>query len=308
MELGNVAETVEVSSAVVQVDTSTSTLSEVVDRSRIVELPLNGRDVIRLTLLVPGVSVLSVSTETTKAIPGALRLSTGGSVMGQIAFKLDGVTNTDFYYQDNQTFPFPDALQEFSIQTNNYTAVQGNNAGGIVNVVTRSGTNELHGGVFGFVRNRVFNARNTFASTADFLKRGQYGVFGGGPVRLPHYDGRNKTFYFLGWQGTTIRTTTLGLTGFSPTFDQRAGNFNTCGGPCNKILIDPTTAKPFANNQIPVNRFDPAAVNLLKYLPGIGGTGFVSFGRQFSKSRPGCRKGRPPADRKRPLVRTILPE
>ncbi len=122
-----------------------------------------------------------------------------------MAFKLDGVSNTDFYFQDNQTFPFPDAVQEFSIQTSNYTAAQGNNAGAMVNVVTRSGTNEFHGGVFEFLRNRVFNARNTFASQRDFLKRNQYGAFVGGPVKLPGYHGRNKTFFFSGWQGTRIR-------------------------------------------------------------------------------------------------------
>src|SRR5262249_32776928 len=118
----------EVLETPVQVDTTTSTFKEVVDHSRIVELPLNGRDAARLASLVPGTAVVSVSTETGKSIPGGLRLSSNGAQGRQVAFRLDGVSNTDFYFQENQTFPFPDALQEFSIQSSNYSAAYGNNA------------------------------------------------------------------------------------------------------------------------------------------------------------------------------------
>src|SRR5499426_3263814 len=232
LEVGVVTETVQVEGAAVQVDTSTSTLKEVVDRARIAELPLNGRDAARLTTLVAGTVIDTVSTETGKSIPGGLRLSSNGAQARQVAFKLDGVSNTDFYFQENQTFPFPDALQEFSIQTSNYSAAQGNNAGAVVNVVTRSGTNDLHGGAFEFARNRVFNARNFFAKERDFLKRNQFGAFGGGPVRLPGYDGRNRTFFHMGWQGTRIRNLASSLTAFAPTIDERRGDFTTCGAPC----------------------------------------------------------------------------
>src|SRR5262249_24573832 len=101
----------EVLETPVQVDTTTSTIKEVVDHSRIVELPLNGRDAARLASLVPGTAVVSVSTETGKSIPGGLRLSSNGAQGRQVAFRLDGVSNTDFYFQENQTFPFPDALR-----------------------------------------------------------------------------------------------------------------------------------------------------------------------------------------------------
>jgi hypothetical protein len=198
LEVGSVTETVTISGAAIQVNTTTSTLSEVVDNARMVELPLNGRDAARLASLVPGIQIISVSSESGKSVPGGLQLSSNGTRNQQVAYKLDGATNTDTYFQENQSFPFPDALQEFSIQTSNYSAAQGNNAGAVVNVVTRSGTNDIHGGAFEFVRNRVFNARNTFAADRDFLKRHQFGVFGGGPIVLPGYDGRNKTFFFMG--------------------------------------------------------------------------------------------------------------
>jgi Carboxypeptidase regulatory-like domain len=277
LEVGAVTETVNVSGAAVQVNTTSSTLSEVVDNARIVDLVLNGRDVATLATVVPGMTVASVSTETGKSIPGGLRLSSNGTQSRQVAFKLDGVSNTDFYFQDNQTFPFPDAVQEFSIQTSNYTAAQGNNAGAMVNVVTRSGTNEFHGGVFEFLRNRVLNARNTFASQRDFLKRNQYGAFVGGPVKLPGYDGRNKTFFFTGWQGTRIRNRANDVTASAPTTAQRNGDFGST------VIRDPATGQPFPNNQIPVSRFDPASASVLKFIPDGGSTGRIVFGRNIGQ-------------------------
>jgi hypothetical protein len=290
MEVGQVTETVRVEGAAVQVDTSTSTLSEVVDHARIVELPLNGRDAAQLATLVPGTFVISVSNETGKSLPGGLTLSSNGSRADQVSFRLDGVTNTDSYFQENQSFPFPDALQEFSIQTSNYSAAQGNNAGATVNVVTRSGTNQLHGGAFEFVRNRVFNARNTFSPTQDFLKRNQFGVYGGGPVRVPGYDGRNKSFFFLGWQGTRIRNVANSLSTFAPTAAHRQGDFSAfldAANPDNSLrrvvqLRDPLGGGFFPNNQIPVSRFDPAAVKVNTYIPAVGGNGFTVIGRPIN--------------------------
>ncbi len=280
LEVGSVTETVTVAGAVVQVDTSTSTLSEVVDNARILEMPLNGRDVARLSTLVPGAVLISVSTESGKSIPGGLRLSTNGSRRYQVTWKLDGNTNSDIYYEENQTFPFPDAVQEFSIQTSNYSAAQGNNNGGVVNVLTRSGTNGFHGGAFEFVRNRKFNARNTFNVDRDFLKRNQFGAFGGGPMRLPGYDGRNKTFFFMGWQGTRIRNLGTTLATFGPTIDQRRGDFTSCGGSCDRVaaLRDPLGGT-FPNKQIPTSRFDPASVKVNTYIPAVGGDGLARISR-----------------------------
>ena len=267
IELGTLAETVTVAGESPTVDVSSATLAEVVDSKRIVELPLNGRDAATLSTLVPGMVLTTVDRESGKTIPGALRLSTNGTESRQVSFRLDGTSHTDPYYQQNQPFPFPDALQEFSIQTSNYSAAQGNSAGAVVNAVTRSGTNELHGGAFGYLRDRKFVEKNFFAPEKDFLKRKQYGGFLGGPIL------RNKMFFFAGWQGTTIDNRGSNLVQFGPTNDQRNGNFATCGTACNRVLTDPTTGQPFANNQIPVARFDPASLNVLKFLPALTGDG-----------------------------------
>ena len=273
LAVGAIAETVTVSGESPTVDLTTATLSEVVDSKRIVELPLNGRDAATLSTLVPGMVLTTVDRESGKTIPGALRMSTNGTESRQVSFRLDGTSHSDPYYQQNQPFPFPDALQEFSIQTSNYSAAQGNSAGAVVNAITRSGTNNLHGGAFGYLRDRKFIARNYFNPEKDFLKRKQYGGFAGGPIV------HNKTFFFVGWQGTSIANRGANLVQFAPTNDERNGNFTTCGAACNRPLTDPLTGQPFPNNQIPVSRFDPAAVNVLRFLPQVGGDGLVQVPR-----------------------------
>ena len=265
LELGELSETVTVAGEAATVDITPSTISEVVDSKRIVELPLNGRDAARLSMLVSGMVVTEVNQESGKTIPGALRLSTNGTESRQASFRLDGTNHTDSYFQQNQPFPFPDALQEFSIQTSNYSAAQGASAGAVVNAVTRSGTNNFHGGAFGYARDRTFNSKNFFLPERDFLKRKQYGGYAGGPIM------RNKLFFFAGWQGTTIQNVGGTLNKTVPTTAMRAGDFSAIATP----LRDPNGGV-FPNNQIPVGRFDPAPVNVMKYLPvgpgnGVGG-------------------------------------
>jgi hypothetical protein len=274
--VGTLAETVTVSGESPVVDVSSATLSTVVDSKRIVELPLNGRDAAMLSTQVSGMVLTAIDQESGKTIPGALRLSTNGTESRQVSFRLDGTSHTDPYFQQNQPFPFPDALQEFSIQTSNYSAAQGNSAGAVVNAVTRSGTNDFHGGTFGYLRDNTFNARNYFSPTKDFLKRKQYGGYGGGPIQ------HNKTFFFGGWQGTSIENVGSTLVQFLPTIDERNGNFSTCGTACNVQLKDPLGGV-FANNQIPVSRFDPAALNVLKFLPQVGGDGRVQVPRRIGQ-------------------------
>src|SRR6266540_7320828 len=271
IELGTLAETVTVSGESPTVDVTSATISEVVDSKRIGELPLNGRDAARLSTLVPGMVLTVVDQESGKTIPGALRMSTNGTESRQVSFRLDGTSHTDPYFQQNQPFPFPDALQEFSIQTSNYSAAQGNSAGAVVNAVTRSGTNEFHGGVFGYLRDRTFNARNFFSAEKDFLKRRQQGGFLGGPIQ------HNKTFFFVGWQGTDLQNVGTTKTATVPTAEQRAGNFGSA------TVRDPLTGQPFPNNQIPVSRFDPASVNVLKYMPIPGADGRISIPRTIGQ-------------------------
>src|SRR5258706_6484109 len=186
IEVGILAETVTVSGQSPTVDVTSSALSEVVDSKRIVELPLNGRDPAKLSTLVAGMVLTAVDQESGKTIPGALRLSTNGTEARQVSFRLDGTSHTDPYFQQNQPFPFPDALQEFSIQSSNYSAAPANSAGAGVNAVTRSGTNAYHGGTFGYVRDGKWNSRNFFSPTKDFLKRKQYGGYAGGPIKHNH--------------------------------------------------------------------------------------------------------------------------
>jgi hypothetical protein len=243
-----------------QVDISSATIAEVVDHARIVELPIAGREVARLQTLVAGTIVNSISGETAKSLPGAVRISANGAGDRQNAYRLDGASNTDPYFQENQSFPFPDALQEFSIQTSNYSAAYGNNAGAVVNVVTRSGTNSFHGGAFEFFRDRRFNAKNFFAAQKDSLKRNQYGGFAGGPIR------RNSTFFFAGWQRTRITNLASEASAFVPTVAQRNGDFSQCVPACPQ-LYHPDTGQPFPNNQIPVAMFDPSSAKVLAALP-----------------------------------------
>ena len=218
LRLGGTIETVTVTGAELQVDTATSTLKQVIEQQRLVELPLNGRNAAQLTLLVPGALNSpggGADQGTTKTFPGAVTISANGARQNMISYQLDGGNYVDEYTNVNQPFPFPDALQEFSVQTSNYSAEYGQNAGAVVNVITKSGTNNFHGDVFEFLRNAVFNARNFFAPLTtksatgaivptkdmgrDQLKRNQFGGTIGGPII------HDKTFFFAGFQATRLR-------------------------------------------------------------------------------------------------------
>src|SRR5207249_1817468 len=209
LKLGSTTETVTVLSDALQVDTSTSTLKQVIEERRIADLPLNGRNAAQLTLLVAG-AVNSpnggADQGETKTCPGGVTFSANGSRQNTISYQLDGGNYVDEYTNVNQPFPFPDALQEFSVQTTNYSAEYGSNAGGVVNVITKSGTNKFHGDAFEFNRNPAFNAQNYFATPTppDRIKRNQFGGTLGGPII------HDKTFVFGGYQRTEFRNPVLG--------------------------------------------------------------------------------------------------
>ncbi len=290
MSLQQSSQTIIVEAPPPQVDTTTATLSEVVDQRRIVELPLNGRNAASLALISPGTVLAPASADegNSKTFPAAITISANGSRQNQASFRLDGANNNDIYTNVNQPFPFPDAVQEFSVQTSNYSARYGGNAGGVVNVVTKSGTNILHGGLFEFNRNAVFNARNYFANKRDTIKRNQFGGSLGGPLTIPGvYHGKDKTFFFVGYQGTRIRDSGLGKSSYVPTAANLSGDFASLldaadpNNPLRKriVITDPLNGGvPFANNQIPVSRFDKAAVALTKFLPITPGNGQTFYG------------------------------
>jgi len=244
MKLGTVAQAVTVEGNALQVDTATSTIRQVIEQKRLVELPLNGRNAAQLSLLVPGVVEATnggADQGQTKTFPGAVTFSANGARQDMISYQLDGGNYLDEYTNVNQPFPFPDALQEFSVQTSNYTAEYGQNAGAVVNVITKSGTNNFHGDVFEFLRNAVFNARNFFAPLTqngvptkdkgrDQLKRNQFGGTIGGPII------HDKTFFFAGFQGTRLRN--LGNPTNATVPSQADIDAFTAGGG----VIDPTVA------------------------------------------------------------------
>src|ERR1035438_4970987 len=283
LELGATSDTVTVEAAASQVDTSTASLRQVVDSARIIDLPLNGRNAATLTTLVAGAVIAPANDSdegATKTFPVAVTVSINGGHGNQTSYSLDGVPNTDFLSNINLPFPMPDALQEFSVQTNNYSAEYGQNVGGVVNIITRSGSNSFHGDAFGFLRNAVFNARNFFSATRDPLKRDQYGASLGGPAI------RNKLFFFFGYQGTRIRSQQGGLSAFVPTAADLSGDFSaflSASDPNNPLrravpIKDPTTNLPFPGNLIPTSEFDPASIKMTTtWLPPATGNGLIFY-------------------------------
>ena len=272
------------------VNTTTATLNEVVDTRRIVDLPLDGRNAASLALITAG-TLLAPNADgadqgNTKTFPTAVLVNSNGARQNQTSYRLDGANNTDIYTNVNQPFPNPDSIQEFSVQTSNYSAKYGGNAGGVVNIVTKSGTNDLHGSAYEFVRNADFNARNFFAAKRDPLKRNQFGGAFGGPVDIPAvYNGKNKTFFFVSYEGTRIHTIGSTSSEYVPTQADLNGDFSaylTASNPANAVgkattIVDPLTGTPFPNNQIPVSRFDPASLAFTKYLPAGVGSGLTFY-------------------------------
>jgi Carboxypeptidase regulatory-like domain/TonB-dependent Receptor Plug Domain len=275
LQVGDVAQTVEVSGAAQTVDTESITLKNVVDQQRIENLPLNGRNPTQLMQLVPGVQadLLNANVTSGTTYPGVTPVSVNGGRANTTNYILDGAQNNDHYSNAPNPMPNPDALQEFSVQTNTFSAEFGRNVGGIVNAVTRSGTNDLHGTGFEYVRNNALNAANFFAPIKsdgtkqdDGLKRNQFGATLGGPVVLPKiYNGRNRTFFFFSYQGTTIRQAPSKAEQQVPTNEQRAGDFSALG----HAITDPFQGgAPYPNNKIPASEFSPISMAVLNsYIP-----------------------------------------
>lgn len=264
VQIGAATETVSVEANAELVETRAGALSKVITQQNIIELPLNGRNAAALVLLAPGTADLNAGnsrgrgdTQQTATYPGAQSISSNGARADDINYNLDGGSNQDHYTNVNNPFPNPDAVEEFSVQTNSYSAEYGRGAGAIVNVVTKSGTNQLHGSAFEFLRNGDLNARNFFAPTHDFLKRNQFGGSAGGPVK------KDRLFFFGTYQGTTLRNVSLGNTATVLTNAQRQGDFSGLS----RQLIDPATGQPLPGNIIPAGRIDPVAAKLLPYVP-----------------------------------------
>ncbi|MGP8247301.1 MAG: carboxypeptidase regulatory-like domain-containing protein, partial [Bryobacteraceae bacterium] len=197
LEVGLVSEHVTVAASAAMVETQQTSVSQVVDQQRMVDLPLNGRQATQLILL-SGAATTTPSGDmiSTKNYPSSTTMSIAGGQGNGTNYLMDGADNNDPWSSVNLPFPFPDALQEFSVENSSLNARYGVHPGGVVNAVTKSGTNAFHGSLFEFLRNGDANARNFFAASQDTLRRNQFGGTVGGPVR------KDKLFFFFGYQGT----------------------------------------------------------------------------------------------------------
>lgn len=253
LTVGALAQAVTVRSSAPLIDAQSATIHRVVSHETIVNLPLNGRDVTQLLTLQGGV----IQTESSSGVVGNGFVVNGSRNTG-VYMSLDGGMDINSYQNFTGELPNPDAIQEFGIQTNNFSAKYGNATGAVVSVVTKSGTNQFHGSAFEFVRNgALFDARNFFQASTDSLKRNQFGGTFGGPIL------KNRLFFFFSTQDTTIRSNPVLTHVFLPTAAERTGDFSAI----TKKIINPNTGEAFSGNQIPASLLSPVSLAFLKVLP-----------------------------------------
>ncbi len=248
-------------------NTESATLSQVISNEQIVDLPLNGRSFHELARLTPGVALLPPAGNSQLVRPEIVNGNIMGGVSGrQTRFLLDGVDITEEHQGGTWIQTSVDALQEFSVQQNAYSA-EFHGAGGTFNVVTKSGTNRVRGSAFEFLRNDAFDAKNFFAQTKEKLERNQFGGTFGGPVVVPGvHDGRGKTFFFASYEGQR-RSSGVVDVAVVPSAAQRAGNFQGLAPIFDPVTTSGTTRARFADNIIPSARIAPAAAFFLRYIP-----------------------------------------
>jgi len=263
LQVGAVTEVVTVQAEAELIQTRTAAAGQLVDEKRIVELPLNGRRPERLVYLAAGTIDLGRNNCQIcghgGVYPGEETAGVNGAGIYQVNFQLDGTSHNDTYINVSLPFPNPDSVQEFNLQASNFTAEYGNAGGGIVNIITRSGTNGIHGSAFHFLRNGKLNARQFFAPKQDLLKRNQFGGSLGGPIL------KDKLFYFGTFQGTRLRNTPAGIISFVPTAEERNGDFS--GLLPGRQLIDPVSRAAVPGNRIPASRINAVSKYFLNKIP-----------------------------------------
>jgi hypothetical protein len=291
LEVGQLTEVVNVTAEIARVQTEDSSLGTVVERKRIEDLPLNGRHVFNLVKIVGGVNPRSNATDGFAEISNQgfsqMRVN-GGPAYGN-QFNMDGVSNAAAVHNEISVVPMVDSVEEFRVETNALKAEFGQTAGGVVNVVTKSGTNEFHGSLYEFFRNDALDARNAFSTQPDprtgrlkqVLRYNQFGGTVGGPVLIPKlYNGKNRTFFFAGYEQWRWRSTGSPRIGSVATEQQRGGDFTrTLDARGNLIpLFDPATTRanpagsgfvrdPLPGNIVPRNRMDPLSLRVLAFMP-----------------------------------------
>jgi hypothetical protein len=292
MMLGSTSESVTVEGEAPLLDTESSTVGTVVEQRKANELPLNGRNVFNLIVLAPSVIPQGSSTGTPVGVNpfGWNNYQVSGSFGNQSAEYLDGQPLNIGYINLPILIPTQDSIQEFKVQTSNLGAEWGKFAGGVTNLSTKGGTNSLHGEAYEYLRNRIFNANDFFLNSAGQPRppwvQNQFGVEVGGPLHLPHYNGRNRTFWFASWEGFRLRTGEP-FTATVPTSDERTGDFSAistqimdpCAGSINAQGACPgsnAVPVPFAQNMIPQDRISPTSKALLYLWPVPNAPGVVT--------------------------------
>jgi len=247
LRLGDASQGLEVDALPELLQANRGTVSFLVEQKKVVTLPLDGRNFVPLIALAPGVNLP----------PGSLLPRINGSRPRVSEYIYDGISVMQPEPGQVAFYPIIDAIEEFRIDTNSYSAEYGRSNGGVVMVNLKSGSNELHGSIFEFFRNEKLNARNLFASGGDRprFRRNQFGFVMGGPTQ------KNKTFFFADWQGTRLNPGVVRLSTV-PTAAQKMGVFANS-------IFDPATGRtmPFAGNAIPLSRFDRAALAVVERYP-----------------------------------------
>ncbi len=301
LEVGSVTQTVEVTAQTPLLQPATSSLGQVVGSQNIENLPLVGRNTLALVELTPGTQPLGafggVPAQTNAYNQGFF--SVGGSQVLTNSTLIDGIPADQALFNAPAFVPSPDDVQEFKVQTADLPAEFGRTGGAVVNIVTKSGTNQLHGTIYEYFRNSVLNANNFFTNRAGkpipFSNMNQFGVAGGGPVVLPHiYNGRNKTFWFFNYEGLRDREGQTLLTTV-PTPTQLNGDFSQTFNSSGSLvtIYDPLTTRPdpanpgqyirdaFLGNIIPPDRIDPVSAKVRTYWPSPNTAGTASGANNF---------------------------
>ena len=292
MAVGEVTQTVEVTGEIPLLQSETSSLGQVVEERKANELPLNGRNVFNLIELAPSVVPQGSASGTPVGENpfGWGNYQVNGSFGNESAEYLDGQPLNIGYINLPVIIPTQDSIQEFKVQTSNLGADWGKFSGGVINLVTKSGSNGLHGAAYEYLRNKVLDANDFFLNKAGEKRppftQNQFGANAGGPLIIPHlYDGRDKTFWFFSWEGFRLRTGTA-FTTTVPTPAEEAGNFSAikttvmdpCGGSVSTPVACPNYTGPataFPGNTIPTARLNPTSLALLKYFPAANTAGTI---------------------------------
>lgn len=270
LTVGKQVQQVVVGAATAQLETSTSDLGTVVNQTEVRALPLNGRNFTELLLLTPGMS--RADTTQTGSGGDAILIGSFGfpSVNGQMnrsnLYLLDGIYDEQLWFSEYSVPPIVDAMSEFKVQSHNGQSQFGGVMGGIVNIVTKSGTNQFHGDAWEFLRNDAFDANDPLLPTKTPLKQSVYGLTIGGPVIAPHYNGRDHTFFFGAWEGTNINSASETLYDV-PTAAELNGDFS---GITQQLYNPYTTTSSGARTQFPNNNIssaiDPTMLALVKQM------------------------------------------